>query len=30
MTSRKLVAHIPTDYEPEEVDWGAPRGRESW
>jgi len=26
----ELVARIPRDYEPEEVDWGAPRGREVW
>jgi len=25
-----LVSRIPTDYEPEEVDWGAPVGREAW
>ena len=25
-----LVSRIPPDYEPEEVDWGAPVGREAW
>jgi antitoxin MazE len=27
---RKLVARIPKDYKPEEVDWGEPMGREVW
>ena len=27
---KKLVAQIPKDYEPEEVDWGPPVGREVW
>lgn len=27
---RKLVARIPEDYKPEEVQWGAPVGREAW
>jgi antitoxin MazE len=27
---KKLVAQIPKDYRPEEVDWGAPSGREVW
>ena len=27
---RKLVARIPKDYKPEEVDWGTPVGREAW
>jgi len=25
-----LVSRIPPDYEAEEVDWGAPVGREAW
>ena len=25
-----LVARIPEDYQPEEVDWGKPSGREEW
>lgn len=25
-----LVANIPEDYQPGEVDWGAPVGREIW
>ncbi|MHB1017524.1 MAG: AbrB/MazE/SpoVT family DNA-binding domain-containing protein [Coriobacteriia bacterium] len=25
-----LVREIPTDYEPVEVDWGPPVGREVW
>lgn len=25
-----LLSRIPPDYEPEEVDWGAPVGREVW
>ena len=25
-----LVSRIPDDYEPEEVDWGRPVGREVW
>lgn len=27
---RQLVARIPKDYKPAEVDWGPPVGRESW
>ena len=27
---RDLVARIPKDYKPEEVDWGPPVGREAW
>ena len=27
---RKLVRRIPKGYEPEEVDWGPPAGREVW
>jgi antitoxin MazE len=27
---RELVSRIPKDYEPEEVDWGPPVGREAW
>ncbi|GAB4360522.1 MAG: AbrB/MazE/SpoVT family DNA-binding domain-containing protein [Cyanophyceae cyanobacterium] len=26
----QLVARIPEDYQPEELDWGAPVGREVW
>ena len=25
-----LVSRIPAEYEPEEVDWGAPVGKEAW
>jgi len=25
-----LVACIPGDYQPEEVDWGEPSGKEAW
>ena len=25
-----LVSRIPEDYQAEEVDWGAPVGREAW
>lgn len=25
-----LVAALPPDYEPAEVDWGAPAGKEVW
>ena len=25
-----LVARIPEDYQPEEIDWGKPSGREAW
>ena len=25
-----LVARLPEDYQPEEVDWGPPVGREVW
>ena len=27
---RTLVARIPKDYKPEEVEWGKPVGREVW
>lgn len=27
---RELVGRIPEAYEPEEVDWGPPAGREVW
>ena len=27
---RQLVARIPRNYRPEEVDWGAPVGKEVW
>jgi len=27
---QNLVSRIPDDYEPEEVDWGKPVGREVW
>ena len=27
---RELVSKIPTDYRAEEVDWGAPTGKEEW
>jgi len=27
---RELVRRIPSDYEPEELDWGPPVGREVW
>ena len=27
---RELVSKIPTDYRAEEVDWGAPVGKEEW
>lgn len=27
---RQLIARIPKDYEPAEVDWGPPVGREAW
>ncbi len=26
----QLVARIPKSYRPEEVDWGAPAGKEVW
>ena len=26
----QLVSEIPADYEPHEVDWGPPAGREVW
>lgn len=26
----QLVAAIPKDLQPEEIDWGPPRGREVW
>jgi antitoxin MazE len=26
----ELVARIPRDYRPEEVNWGTPVGREAW
>lgn len=25
-----LVDRIPEDYQPEELDWGGPSGREAW
>ena len=27
---RELVSRIPSDYQPEELDWGPPVGREVW
>jgi antitoxin MazE len=27
---RDLVSRIPKDYRPEELDWGAPTGKEVW
>ena len=27
---RELVRRIPKDYEPKELDWGRPVGREVW
>jgi antitoxin MazE len=27
---KKLVATIPREYKPEEVNWGPPAGREVW
>jgi len=27
---QELVAGIPKNYEPEEIDWGKPVGREAW
>lgn len=27
---KELVARIPKDYKPEELDWGPPVGREVW
>jgi antitoxin MazE len=30
LSLRSLVARIPKDYRPEEVDWGKPVGREVW
>ncbi|OGO07369.1 MAG: transcriptional regulator/antitoxin, MazE [Chloroflexi bacterium RBG_13_57_8] len=27
---RELLAHMPEDYKPEEVDWGKPAGKEAW
>ena len=27
---RALVARIPRDYKPEEIDWGRPVGKEVW
>ncbi len=27
---RELVARIPRDYKPEEIDWGKPVGKEVW
>ena len=27
---RELVERIPEDYEPGELDWGQPVGREAW
>jgi antitoxin MazE len=29
-TLENLVAQIPEDYQPEEMDWGKPTGREAW
>jgi antitoxin MazE len=26
----ELLAQIPADYRPEELDWGKPRGKEIW
>lgn len=26
----ELVARIPSDYQPSELDWGPPAGREVW
>lgn len=26
----ELVAHVPEDYRPGELDWGSPAGREVW
>ena len=26
----ELIAKIPKDYRPEEVEWGPPQGREEW
>ena len=26
----ELVARMPADYQVEEVDWGAPTGKEAW
>lgn len=26
----ELMAHVPADYKPEEVNWGEPAGREVW
>ena len=25
-----LVSRMPADYEPEEIEWGGPVGREAW
>ena len=27
---KELVAEIPADYKPSEVNWGEPSGREAW
>ena len=27
---KELIAQIPKDYQPEEVDWGTPTGKEVW
>jgi antitoxin MazE len=27
---RELIGRIPKDYEPGELDWGPPVGREAW
>ncbi len=27
---KDLVSKIPKDYEPKEVDWGKPQGKEVW
>lgn len=29
-TIKELVAQMPDDYQPEEVNWGPPQGREAW
>jgi antitoxin MazE len=27
---RELLSHTPKDYQPEELDWGKPVGKEIW
>lgn len=27
---KELVAQLPNDYQPEEIDWGTPVGKEMW